>query len=269
MEVLISLTPQQYASSQQSNFIIKFFWYEKNRTFEIPKSCFTHNYSSKYQYHFKLPSIVKGKYRFHASGSISEYTLKLTYSGYTLYNSSTQHKNHTFKILENIQNGNKTYSIHHFPLDMFLKEEKAQRTQITKRSMKRWNYYWYNLHYFSLNYYPNNPTPQNKQQVCDLVKVMSTTGIPCPRCKAHFNQYIHNHPIENSYGSAMDLFKYFVELHNDVNKRNGKQIFSLENAITKYNKSIEYENELHTMCKPLYQCFIDGDTDKFPAYLHI
>jgi hypothetical protein len=61
----------------------------------------------------------------------------------------------------------------------------------------------------------------------------------------------------------MYLFRYFVDLHNDVNKRNGKTIFSIDNAYTKYKLSTQFEQLLQTKCKPLYQCFIDGNAKQF------
>lgn len=270
MEVYISLTPEQYKTSQISNFIIKFYWFEKNRTFEISKLNFTHNPSSEYQYYYKLPSIVKGKYRFYATGSITNYNLKLKYGEKIIYESKNiiSHKNTKHHTIEIIECNNKTYSTKPLKQFQFIQDENQQRQKIILQSIKRWNYYWYNLHYFSLNYYPTNPTIQDKEQIRNLIKVMSTTGIQCPRCKAHFNQYIRTHPIETeALPSRSKLFEYFVNLHNDVNKRNNKTIFTNTKAIEKYKKCVEFEKMLTNICKPLYVCFNEGNTWQFPDIL--
>lgn len=273
MEVNISLTPQQYTVSQSQNFIIKFYWFEKNRTFEIPKKDFQQAPNDKYQYTFKLPSIVKGKYRFHASGSITSYNLKLVYNNDTIFESTAHVNNHTFEIIE--QNSSaldneptSTYSTIYINTQQFMKDEQQHRTRITMKSIKRWNYYWYNLHYFSKNYYPDKPTIQDKQQVRDLIHIMSTTGIPCPRCKAHFNLYLQKNRIEDSLISSYALSLFFYNLHNDVNRRNGKRIFSIQESHNKYIKSTTFENDLSKKCKPLFQCFIDNECHKFPLYLN-
>jgi hypothetical protein len=274
MEVFVTLTPDQYKISQASNFIIKFYWFEKNRTFEIPKLNFTHSPTSEYQYYFKLPSIIEGNYRFHATGSITNYNLKLIYNEEIIYESknTTTHKNvrdHTFQIIETITiNNDKKYSTQIIPQTQFIKDEQIHRNKIISRSIKRWNYYWYNLHYFSLNYYPENPTRQDMEQIRQLISVMSTTGIPCPRCKGHFNQYIRAHPIETeALPSRCKLFEYFVNLHNDVNKRNHKSTFTNAQAMEKYSKCKEFENTLTSICKPLYVCFNEGKSSLFPDIL--
>jgi hypothetical protein len=268
MEVYISLTHDQYKASLSSNFIIKFYWFEKNRTFEINKSNFTHNPSSEYQYYYKLPSIVKGKYRFFATGSISLFHLKLVYKNDVILeskkNNETPCNNHFFSILENKLNGNAFYTTHPIPAQQFIHDEQKQRRIVTTRALKRWNYYWYNIHYFTFNYYPTNPSDCDKQQIIHLIRVMATNGIPCEICKNHFRKYIYENPIDDFLINNIHLSKYFVQLHNHVNKTNNKPIFSFQNALDMYKKTNEFENKLKSVCKPMYLFFNEANLKSFP-----
>ena len=48
--------------------------------------------------------------------------------------------------------------------------------------------------------------------------------IPCEKCKTHYKQNIQKYDLNNSLGSRQDLVKWLIDLHNDINKDNGKPI---------------------------------------------
>ena len=49
--------------------------------------------------------------------------------------------------------------------------------------------------------------------------------IPCEKCRKHFGEHLISHPIPHD-----DIFEWTFHLHNKVNERNGKKIFTLEEA---------------------------------------
>jgi hypothetical protein len=95
---------------------------------------------------------------------------------------------------------------------------------------------WYYLHTSAANY-PQNPSIDEiegmKQWVCSLAYT-----IPCKNCSKHYKSYIDkNRPHLNEICSDRDkLFKFFVDLHNIVNARNGKQSVSVDDAWKMYKQ---------------------------------
>ena len=71
-----------------------------------------------------------------------------------------------------------------------------------------------------------------------LVKNMKMgTNIPCEICANHFREYTAKKPIEDHIKTKESAFKYFFDLHNDVNVRNKKKIFLHKIATRIYNSS--------------------------------
>jgi Erv1 / Alr family len=54
--------------------------------------------------------------------------------------------------------------------------------------------------------------------------------IPCPACSVHFKQLLEDFPFEQ----ALDKFEWSVLLHNQVNERLGKPLFTVEQARAKW-----------------------------------
>lgn len=102
-----------------------------------------------------------------------------------------------------------------------------------------WNTYWLLLH-TATYHYPTKPTQKHKEDFLKLVNNIRNGGLTCVTCAAHFASYIGKHPIEPHIESRDSIFKYFVELHNDVNRRNRKPEMSIENA-----------NKLYTNARPI------------------
>lgn len=57
-------------------------------------------------------------------------------------------------------------------------------------------------------------------------------GIPCPDCRAHYSAWYRAHPLTNRRSSIIPIRKlasvgqWINDLHNDVNRRTGKPIWS-------------------------------------------
>lgn len=126
---------------------------------------------------------------------------------------------------------------------------------------KLWNYYWYNIHWFAINY-PENPSPEQKRQVIELVETMKNGGIGCPECTKHFKDYTVRNPIEYSVDTRQDLFIWWYDLHNAVNTRNNKTIFSFDKALDMFSKP-GWEEELSKFTKPMLNYFKEGKVSNF------
>lgn len=79
---------------------------------------------------------------------------------------------------------------------------------------------WYSIHLSAYNNIKDFPA---------YLKLMCN-NLPCQTCRQHAIQYLLDHPIDN-FIDNLDYFKYTVHFHNHVNKSNGKNIMSIDDAI--------------------------------------
>ena len=90
---------------------------------------------------------------------------------------------------------------------------------------------WSILHITSFSY-PSEPTVHDKHIMYNFYHSLKHL-LPCPRCKTHFAESLqyHMNDVEcETLQSRRNLSYYVVELHNEVNKRNGKEEWSYERA---------------------------------------
>ena len=108
------------------------------------------------------------------------------------------------------------------------------KLKVKKSAIKFWRLYWASLHYLSY-IYPENPSDKQKEQIYKLIDKMKKDGILCKRCRGHFNIWCNNNDIKLFYNNRNNLINYFINLHNDVNKRNKKKIFDRKEVDILYN----------------------------------
>ena len=128
---------------------------------------------------------------------------------------------------------------------------------------KYFNIYWQNLHWLSVNY-PEYPLEINKQQIRNLIYSMRNNGILCSICLGHFIEYTNIHNIENSLNSRDDLFRYFYELHNEVNNMNKNKIYSYQNMIT-YYQDVAWGQYLPKFGTNIIDLFYQNQLGNFPS----
>ena len=122
-----------------------------------------------------------------------------------------------------------------------------------KSSMKYWHLYWNCLHYLSY-IYPDNPSNDNKNQIIILVNKMKKNGIKCSYCRRHFNKWCSNNDIQKYVNNKNNLISFFINLHNDINLRNKKKIFS-KDEVDKiylnfdYNYLLKYKLDVLSLFK--------------------
>lgn len=87
---------------------------------------------------------------------------------------------------------------------------------------------WVSYHIMSANY-PVAPTAEVQKLMTCRVKAIPIE-VPCAKCKDHAQDFISRNNIELACKSRENLFIFFVNFHNAVNKRLGKPIMPLEDA---------------------------------------
>ena len=103
---------------------------------------------------------------------------------------------------------------------------------------------WFVIHTIALNY-PDNPSYDQKRIHEDFFNSLVFL-IPCDKCRIHYRQHINNNPVVNHLKNSDTLFRYTIDLHNEVNKSLGKKIYSYEEVAkiyrNHYNKPYSVKN---------------------------
>lgn len=96
-------------------------------------------------------------------------------------------------------------------------------------------YYWNMLHFMS-SAYDNNPNPSIKASMKNFIQSLPVI-LPCEDCQDHAFHFIKSSSsnVENAIQSRKDLFTFFFNFHNFVNKRLNKPLMELEDALKKYS----------------------------------
>ena len=98
---------------------------------------------------------------------------------------------------------------------------------------------WFVIHTIALNY-PDNPSYEQKRIHEDFFNNLVFL-IPCEKCRVHYRQHINNNPIVNHLTNSDTLFRYTIEIHNEVNKTLNKRLYTYDEVVKKYR--IDYGDE--------------------------
>lgn len=89
---------------------------------------------------------------------------------------------------------------------------------------------WDFLHTISFDY-PEVPSPDDKKNMLIFLNSLSKV-LPCSWCRKHFNETLKKNPPELQ--SRESFSRWFVDVHNSVNKRLKKPEYSYNDARKKY-----------------------------------
>jgi len=95
--------------------------------------------------------------------------------------------------------------------------------------------FWYTLHNGAFHY-PKHASPLHAERMKNFI-IGIPIMVPCIKCKEHATAFIekHRNKLNDICSNRDDLFKFFVDFHNQVNKRYNKPILSYEEAYSIYN----------------------------------
>ena len=91
---------------------------------------------------------------------------------------------------------------------------------------------WTFLHSVTLSY-PKKPNYLDKQRYSQFFHNLQFV-LPCPNCQEHYQSNVRNNPIK--LGSRDELVAWLVDIHNQVNRKNGKKMWSLNEFYKKYQQ---------------------------------
>lgn len=89
---------------------------------------------------------------------------------------------------------------------------------------------WKFIHFVTLGY-PNYPTESIKKKYYDYFHSLKNV-IPCSICATHFAENLETLPLDDNVLSRKEnLVKWGIDIHNIVNKKNGKKEYTYEEGI--------------------------------------
>lgn len=95
-------------------------------------------------------------------------------------------------------------------------------------------FFWHTIHIVALGY-PKQPTYSDKKSAKEFYESLVFL-IPCSVCREHYKEHLRNNPISPFLDSRMDLMKWTVQVHNQVNKMLNKPEWSMEEVIAYYER---------------------------------
>jgi len=94
---------------------------------------------------------------------------------------------------------------------------------------------WHFIHLVALTY-PDKPTQDDVREYYQFFESLGSV-LPCKFCAHHYSEKFKLNPPK--LGSQQELFKWTVDIHNSVNKDNGKKIYTYEQAFNEINNKLE------------------------------
>jgi Erv1 / Alr family len=95
-------------------------------------------------------------------------------------------------------------------------------------------FFWHTIHITALGY-PNDPNYTQKRSAKEFFEALGNL-IPCPVCRNHYAVHIQKFPISPHLDKRVDLFRWTVQLHNEVNKSLGKAVLTETEVIYYYKR---------------------------------
>jgi len=95
-------------------------------------------------------------------------------------------------------------------------------------------FFWHTIHIVALGY-PSEPSYAHKRAAKEFYESLKTL-IPCPICREHFVVHLEKYPITPHLDRKIDLFRWTILLHNEVNKILNKPQVTETQVIAYYNR---------------------------------
>lgn len=92
---------------------------------------------------------------------------------------------------------------------------------------------WNFLHTLTFHY-PDNPSVEEQRSIEKLFDSLQYL-LPCNECRQHFILEMSRNPIDARSKTSVSV--WLVDLHNRINLRLGKPIFSYSHAVSKYTST--------------------------------
>lgn len=92
--------------------------------------------------------------------------------------------------------------------------------------------FWTTLHYISSSY-DTNPNLSIRSTMKKFIQSLPVF-LPCKECQDHAFEFINSSNLDKVVENRKELFTYFFNFHNTVNKRLKKPLMKISDALAKY-----------------------------------
>ena len=96
--------------------------------------------------------------------------------------------------------------------------------------------FWFTMHTVAY-FYPHEPTRDEMLHAKNFYESLKVL-LPCPGCAQHYSELLEKIPLHGAVTSRMNLITWVNNVHNEVNRRLGKPIVSLEEYLM-MNRNLE------------------------------
>lgn len=76
--------------------------------------------------------------------------------------------------------------------------------------------------------------PEHAGSVDRLRKCLGAVCLPCPECQGHYDDFLKRRPVGDEIRTRRDAFRWILDLHNEVNERNGKPAYTEEKCFVEH-----------------------------------
>ena len=127
---------------------------------------------------------------------------------------------------------------------------------------------WKFIHYITMGY-PNNPSSEHKQNYLNFFNTLQYI-LPCSICSAHFQENMKNNPLtDNILSNKAQFIEWGINMHNLVNIKNGKKIYTIENLEEDTKNDIITHNITHPVNKETFTTNTNSNTNNYILYIFI
>ena len=89
---------------------------------------------------------------------------------------------------------------------------------------------WKFIHFITLGY-PKYPSEEQKQKYYNFFHALKYV-IPCSICASHFARNLESNPLTpDVLANKMNLINWGIDIHNLVNKKNGKKVYTYDEGL--------------------------------------
>ena len=107
---------------------------------------------------------------------------------------------------------------------------------VSKKSIQVWGpAMWDTLHVIA-HTSPLKLSAAERERMRTLLRSIAA-HLPCPRCRAHFEDFLERRMDEDALASRVALVSLLNDAHNEVNVRCGKRKWSLDEHYRAYTRS--------------------------------
>jgi len=106
-------------------------------------------------------------------------------------------------------------------------DQQVRSSQVPLPDPRYWgSKFWFTMHTVAY-FYPSEPTPEEMAHASNFYSSLVAL-LPCPGCASHYATLLQQHPVGGAVTSRSNLIEWVNKIHNEVNRRLGKPVVTLE-----------------------------------------